>query len=329
MEICQICGKSCTDNNGLGHHITKVHKITIKSYYDMYYKKENEDICDNDECDNKTTFYSLGRGYAKYCSIQCMNKSAKHKADIENTKTIKYKDKNYNNRQKYEETMLKKYDCRHNWTGDVRKSTENTWIEKYGVDNPWKTKQVQEKCKESFAKNHNGKKTPFQISEIQKRAERLANTPDSKRKANKTREKNNHRSKYELYFRDLLDLNNIQYIEEYSSSQYPYLCDFYLINLDTYIELNMFWMHGKHMYNKKDKNDRKILMGWKEKAKFSKAYKSAINIWTKSDVKKAQIAQQNKLNYKCFFTKAEIDDFILNLGGEVDETCTRRYFSRK
>lgn len=312
MIICKICGREFKNYNGLGHHI-KTHKISTKEYYDTYFKQDSDDVCHCEDCTNKTTFRSISVGYSKFCSIQCLNKSSSHKENIAKTKQDRYDDPFYSNRVKYKETMTKKYGCTHNWSGKARESTEKTWINQYGVDNPWKSKEVQKKCRDSFAKSHNGKHTPFEITEVQQKAERKANTHESRQKANRTKESNGHRSKLELYFIDLLRKNNINFIDEYSSEDYPYLCDFYLPDTDCYVEINNYWSHKDHLFDENNPGDIAILHKWQEKAKTSKAYQSAIEVWTKSDVEKYNTVVRNKLNYKILYSKEDIDAFIMEM----------------
>jgi len=66
MTKCYICHKKLTR---LSSHIYQSHHISVKNYYDKYFKKSDEGICT--VCKNSTHFYSLKRGYLKYCSRKC------------------------------------------------------------------------------------------------------------------------------------------------------------------------------------------------------------------------------------------------------------------
>lgn len=310
---CLVCGKIFKNYNSLGHHIRPIHNMTNKEYYDVYLRESNVGICQCEGCTNATKFRGLSIGYAQFCSINCLNKSNSHKQHISETKESRYGDPNYSNRDKYKQTMLDRYNSQHNWSGKARESTEKTWINQYGVNNPWKSKEVQKKCRDSFAKSHNGKHTPFEITKVQQKAERKANTHESRQKANRTKESNDHRSKLELYFIDLLRKNNVNFIDEYSSEDYPYLCDFYLPDTNCYVEINNYWSHKDHLFDENNVDDLTVLHKWQEKAKTSKAYQSAIDVWTKSDVEKYNTAIRNKLNYKILYTKDDIDRFIKEL----------------
>jgi hypothetical protein len=65
-EVCEICSERFENKNGLAKHISQRHSdiITIKEYYDKYFKKEGEGICQITE--KETNFKSLVDGYYIY-----------------------------------------------------------------------------------------------------------------------------------------------------------------------------------------------------------------------------------------------------------------------
>ena len=64
--LCQYC--NIDFNETLRSHIKK-HNLTIKDYYDLFYKKENEGKCLT--CGKETCFITFKIGYRKYCSNIC------------------------------------------------------------------------------------------------------------------------------------------------------------------------------------------------------------------------------------------------------------------
>ena len=113
-----------------------------------------------------------------------------------------------------------------------------------------------------------------------------------RQKQAKTRLKNGKRSQSECRFKEILDKLNISYIEEFKSEEYPYFCDFYLDKYNLYVELNIFWTHGKHFFNKDNKQDLKVLKKWQDKK-----FDVPIDVWTNTDLEKRETAIKNKLNY--------------------------------
>lgn len=92
-------------------------------------------------------------------------------------------------------------------------------------------------------------------------------------------------------------------IRQYSDERYPFNCDFYIKSQDLFIQLNLHWTHGGHLFDEKNCDDLKKLQFLKEKSKKSNFYKNAIYVWTQLDVKKHKIALENNLNYKAIYDK--------------------------
>ena len=75
-----------------------------------------------------------------------------------------------------------------------------------------------------------------------------------------------------------------------------------------FIEYNGTWTHGSKPYVD-NLECNAILDKWKEKSKNSKFYKNAIYTWSVLDVKKRNIAKQNKLNYLEFFNMNQFNEW--------------------
>lgn len=101
---------------------------------------------------------------------------------------------------------------------------------------------------------------------------------------------------------------------QYSSEKYPFACDFYIPELDLYIEYQGTWTHGKEPYDRTNKEHINIIKIWKNKAKENNFkqirknyYLNAIQVWTIRDPLKRQIAKENSLNWIEFFS---MDQFM-------------------
>ena len=140
---------------------------------------------------------------------------------------------------------------------------------------------------------------------------------DIKNKKIETRRKNHtfNTSKPEeelyLYIKDKFPLVERQYNKDI---RYPFDCDFYIPELDYFIELNGFCSHGGHPYNPKNKNDVNKLNSWKEKSVEHPMYNNMIKTWTVTDPLKREIAKQNNLHFKEVWTLDEGKKFIDKLG---------------
>lgn len=215
---------------------------------------------------------------------------------IKQTKLERYGDASYNNMQKCKETCLKKY----------------------GVNTPAKNEEVKEKIKQTCLKKY-GKSTYLHSEEYK------THKNEYKLKRVKTLKKHNKYtdSKAEAYIYNLLThyFNNI--ITHYYSELYPFYCDFYIQEIDTYIEYQGYYTHGKHAFDELSDEDQLELKKLNEKninhiEPNNNLYYIKIQTWTKTDPYKRQIAKENKLNYLEFWNYNEIINWLKNYDKKND-----------
>ena len=184
---------------------------------------------------------------------------------------------------------------------ELNEKRKQTYLERYGVNNPQKSKEIQEKTKQTCLKKY-GYTTYSQSNEYK---EFVKNNPEiyknAQIKSYESKKKNNsfHISKTENESYKLLKEKYSDVITQYKSKEYPFVCDFYIPSLNLYIECNYHWTHGGHPYDKNNIDDINLINKWLEKN--TKYYDCAIYTWTIRDVNKRNIAKQNKLNYLEFF----------------------------
>lgn len=254
------------------------------------------------------------------------NKSSIEKAKKTRKQTLKEKYGVENSYQleksklKIKETCLRKYGVDHPMKDEtiknkVKEAIKKSCEEKYGVDNPLSSKEIRQKIENTNIKKY-GVKTPLQNKTIHTKAVNQAKEVFQEKygvdnpwkakiiqtKVIETKKKNhtfNTSKPEELLYNKLVDkYSKDDVIRQYKSELYPFACDFYIKSKDLYIELQGMWTHGGHPFNPNSKDDLAKLNIWKEKAKTSKFYELAINVWTISDVKKREIVKKNNLNYK-------------------------------
>ena len=92
--------------------------------------------------------------------------------------------------------------------------------------------------------------------------------------------------------------------------RYPWCCDFYIPELDCFIELNGNWTHGKHAFSSTSKEDLYIVEQWKKRSVEHHYYGNAIKTWTICDVKKRNKAKEEKLNFYEFWNLENAKKFI-------------------
>lgn len=195
-------------------------------------------------------------------------------------------------------------------TTECKEKLKTTNQSKYGTNWIVESNYFKEKFKENSTKNY-GTNWPNQSEQIkksikQKNLEKLGvdhymKDPSKRKNVYKVISKHNTEIECYNYLCSIYDT----VFHNYKSDLYPFKCDFYIPKIDTYIELNFFIVHGGHAYNEYNQEDILKLIELQEKAKSSDFYKRYIEIWTKSDPFKKQIAINNNLNYLVFYTKED------------------------
>ena len=106
--------------------------------------------------------------------------------------------------------------------------------------------------------------------------------------------------------------------------RYPYLCDFYDRVRDLFFEVNASWTHGHHWYDAVQ--DADVCNKWKEKSNESQYYACALDVFTKHDVEKRNIARSNDLNYVTLWDRDGMDfDLWYAMGMPLGKDYEREY----
>lgn len=182
---CKICDLECKSFPTLFSHLKRQHNLTNQEYYDKFFKKENEEFCNNPNCNNRVKYLGITLGYRQYCSCSCSMSDPENQKQHKLTCLAKYGAENPSQvkeiQNKKEQTFLKKYGRTCN-LGDPenRKKQETTRRAKnhgnYHSDEARekfrKNLSNREKIKATNIKNH-GYANPFQWPEIK---EKIAET---------------------------------------------------------------------------------------------------------------------------------------------------------
>ena len=119
----------------------------------------------------------------------------------------------------------------------------------------------------------------------------------------------------EIYNMLIRKFSNVEI--QYKSKLYPYKCDYYIVDLDLYIEYQGTWHHGTEPFDINNPNHQKIVKLWEDRSKETnfkgdkkKQYNVAIYNWTIRDPLKRQIAKDNNLNYLEFFNKTQFVEWF-------------------
>ena len=195
-----------------------------------------------------------------------------------------------------------------------REKNKQTCLDKYGVDNPMKNKEIQQKFINTMLMRYGVEYPMLNKISINKLSNSLIKAHYDGKYDVTGKEKNP--SNIENQFRQYLIDNNIKFEFQYRTKKYPYLCDFYIPDYDLYIEIQGSWTHGPHPYNENSSEDAELVKKWKNKN--TKFYDQAIYVWTILDVIKRNIAKENKLNYLEIYS-IKIDECVLLFKNKIEE----------
>lgn len=260
------------------------------------------------------------------------------------TKFKKYGDENYNNIDKVKQTCLDKYGAENVYASEYGKQKiRNTNTKRYGVYHANKNKDIAKKISDSrknFTKEQKEKWLDKYHSTMLKKYGVLHNTQirsdfengdfTDEQVLNIKEYVNNKSKAYHVLYEKYINLgifpNNVSKIEldtyeilidlfseenikcQYRCERYPFNCDFYIKSLDLFIELNAYWTHGNHPFDKNNEDDIALVEKWRNMNK--PKYDGAIKTWTVIDVKKREIAKKNNLNYLEIFDN-DLESVIL------------------
>lgn len=210
-------------------------------------------------------------------------------------------------KEKIRKVKLEKYGSLNNY-----EKIKQTVLEKYGVENISQSEEIKNKKKETCLK-HYGVEYYLQLKEVKHHMSEVLSSPEILDKIYKTKKKNNSFKKSDwenTVFNKLLE-KFPDTISQFKDKRYPFNCDFYIPELDLFIECNFHWTHGKHIFNENNEEDLKIINDWKNKN--SQYYNNAINTWTKLDIEKYNTAKENNLNYLIFYNMKDFEKWLNNL----------------
>lgn len=239
-------------------------------------------------------------------------------------------------KEKTKQTCLKRYGVE--YTGQIEEAKEKskkTCLEKYGseyyigskdclektiefsrqnynVDWFTKSEEIKNKAKETMLKRY-GVEYSMQIPKNKEYMSYLMSSYEMQERRYNTMKRNhtfNSSSTEEelfLYIKSRFPTVVRQYKDK---NRYPYFCDFYIPELDYFIELQGYYTHGKHPFDPNSNEDLQLIEYYKKK--YGEDCQP-ITIWTIKDVEKRNCAKKHNLNFKEVWSLEDGKNFVNDL----------------
>ena len=239
-------------------------------------------------------------------------------------------------KEKAKQTCLKRYGVE--YTGQIEEAKEKskkTCLEKYGseyyigskdclektikfskqnynVDWFTKSEEIKNKAKETMLKRY-GVEYSMQIPKNKEYMSYLMSSYEMQERRYNTMKRNHtfNSSSTEEEFFLYIKSRFPKVIRQYKDkNRYPYFCDFYIPELDYFIELQGYYTHGKHPFDPNSNEDLQLIEYYKKK--YGEDCQP-ITIWSIKDVEKRDCAKRNNLNFKEVWSVEDGKNFVNDL----------------
>ena len=239
-------------------------------------------------------------------------------------------------KEKIKQTCLKRYGVE--YTGQIEEAKEKskkTCLEKYGseyyigskdrlektiefskqnynVDWFTKSEEIKNKAKETMLKRY-GVEYSMQIPKNKEYMSYLMSSYEMQERRYNTMKRNHtfNSSSIEEEFFLYIKSRFPKVIRQYKDkNRYPYFCDFYIPELDYFIELQGYYTHGNHPFDPNSNEDLQLIEYYKKK--YGEDCQP-ITIWSIKDVEKRNCAKRNHLNFKEVWSLEDGKNFVNDL----------------
>lgn len=228
---------------------------------------------------------------------------------IAETKLIKYGDAKYCNREKAYKTMMERYGVKATLqSNELFDKVKKTKLERYGDSHYINREKVHKTMIERY-----GVENPYQIQSIRDRID-YSKVIETKKKNHTFNSSKEEDKMYELLKKTYPSYTIIRNYEDERyknpNNENKFVCDFYIKELDLFIELNGHYTHGKHPFDEDNEEDVALLNEYKNKT--APSYKILVEVWGNRDVIKRKVAKDNNLNYITFYGSRVKENELIN-----------------
>ena len=216
-------------------------------------------------------------------------------------------------KEKSKKTCLEKYGSKY-YIGskDCLEKTIEFSRKNYNVDWFTKSEEIKNKAKETMLRRY-GVEYSMQIPKNREYMSYLMSSYEMQERRYNTMKRNhtfNSSSTEEelfLYIKSRFPTVVRQYKDK---NRYPYFCDFYIPELDYFIEFQGYYTHGKHPFDPNSDEDLQLIEYYKKK--YGEDCQP-ITIWSIKDVEKRDCAKEHNLNFKEVWSLEDGKNFVNDL----------------
>lgn len=216
-------------------------------------------------------------------------------------------------KEKSKKTCLEKYGSEY-YIGskDCLEKTIEFSKQNYNVDWFTKSEEIKNKAKKTMLRRY-GVEYSMQIPKNKEYMSYLMSSYEMQERRYNTMKRNhtfNSSSTEEelfLYIKSRFPTVVRQYKDK---NRYPYFCDFYIPELDYFIELQGYYTHGKHPFDPNSNEDLQLIEYYKKK--YGEDCQP-ITIWSIKDVEKRDCAKEHNLNFKEVWSLEDGKNFVNDL----------------
>ena len=216
-------------------------------------------------------------------------------------------------KEKSKKTCLEKYGSEY-YIGskDRLEKTIEFSKQNYNVDWFTKSEEIKNKAKETMLKRY-GVEYSMQIPKNKEYMSYLMSSYEMQERRYNTMKRNHtfNSSSTEEEFFLYIKSRFPKVIRQYKDkNRYPYFCDFYIPELDYFIELQGYYTHGNHPFDPNSNEDLQLIEYYKKK--YGEDCQP-ITIWSIKDVEKRNCAKRNHLNFKEVWSLEDGKNFVNDL----------------
>ena len=216
-------------------------------------------------------------------------------------------------KEKSKKTCLEKYGSEY-YIGskDCLEKTIEFSRQNYNVDWFTKSEEIKNKAKETMLRRY-GVEYSMQIPKNKEYMSYLMSSYEMQErrydamKRNHTFNSSSTEEELFLYIKSRFPTVVRQYKDK---NRYPYFCDFYVPELDYFIEFQGYYTHGKHPFNPNSDEDLQLIEYYKKK--YGEDCQP-ITIWSIKDVEKRDCAKEHNLNFKEVWSLEDGKNFVNDL----------------